>query len=416
VRRTASAPPSSPGEGLSSNGPSQAAAASTTHPRTALTEQIERYLRYLQDERRASPLTVSTYGRDLYALERWLHDRPAHGHEARAKPARASKRTAAHSKKLAVKSKPARRTRSASPDPELFRQAAEDHALHEHPVSATVVLGDIAAEKLEARDLRSFLAANAREREPATLIRKVSALRAFYRFLMRRAGLTHNPASELSSPKLRRKLPTFLSVEKAGETVEMPTDTGTAATALRDRALLEVLYGSGVRVSELVGLDLTSLDLESGTAKVLGKGNKERIVPLGSAARTALREYLALRGDLRSVRGTQDPRALYLSVRGERLGVRQVQLLTKRYGTLATGNSALHPHALRHSCATHLLDAGADLRSIQELLGHVSLSTTQRYTHVSMDQLQAVYSKAHPLSVRRSSTSTSTRRKDHEDE
>lgn len=305
---------------------------------TPLSGQVERFLTYLRDERRASPKTVSTYGRDLRALDAWLQ-----------------------------------KTRADE-------------------------LSSVDAGKLEVRDLRSFLAATARDQQAATLIRKVSALRAFYRFMMRRAGLSRSPASELSAPKLRRKLPTFLSVEKAGETVEMPTDRGTAATNLRDRALLEVLYGSGVRVSELVGLDLGSLDLEGGTARVLGKGNKPRIVPLGGATRQALDDYLLVRGELRhSKHGTQDDKALFLGNRGERLGVRQVQLLTKRYGVLATGSSTLHPHALRHSCATHLLDAGADLRIIQELLGHASLSTTQRYTHVSTDQLQAIYTKAHPL-------------------
>jgi integrase/recombinase XerC len=311
-------------------------------PSSVLSAQVERFLRYLSDERRASPKTVSTYGRDLRALEAWLAD---------PKNKRADKLDAA---------------------------------------------------KLEARDLRSFLAANAVDREPATLIRKIAALRAFYRFMMRRAGLDRSPASELSAPKLRRKLPLFLSVEKAGETMEQPTDVGTLATHVRDAALLEVLYGSGVRVSELVGLDLTSIDLAGGTARVLGKGNKERIVPLGQKTREALALYLEQRGELRHSRhGTQDARALFLSVRGERLGVRQVQVLVKRYGALATGSSTLHPHALRHSCATHLLDAGADLRSIQELLGHVSLSTTQRYTHVSTDQLQAIYTKAHPLSAQK---------------
>lgn len=316
---------------------------SHAEPRTPslLTHQVDRYLRYLSDERRASPLTVSTYGRDLRALDGWLQNQKGR------------------------------------------------------------VAERVAAEHVELRDLRSFLAAHGRGDEAATMIRKIAALRAFYRFMMRRAGLTSNPAAELSAPKLRRKLPNFLTVEKAGETVEMPTDSGTDATRHRDRALLEVLYGSGVRVSELVGLDLASLDLAGGTARVLGKGNKQRIVPLGAATREALRDYLAMRPQLRhSARGTQDTEALFLSVRGERLGVRQVQLLTKRYGALATGSNALHPHALRHSCATHLLDAGADLRSIQELLGHVSLSTTQRYTHVSTDQLQAVYTKAHPLGNR----------------
>jgi integrase/recombinase XerC len=299
---------------------------------SAFEQQVERFLRYLAEERRAAERTVSTYGRDLRALAAWLAEH------------RPDKRDAA---------------------------------------------------KLSTRDLRSFMAANARDAEPATLVRKVAALRAFYRFLRKRAGLENNPARALSAPKLRRKLPLFLSVEQAGETVELPTDRGTAAINLRDRALLEVLYGSGLRVSELVGLDLSSIELDQGIARVLGKGSKERLVPLGGAAREALREYLVVRGELRG--REQDAQALFLSTRGARLGVRQVQLITKRYGQLSTGTDALHPHALRHSCATHLLEAGADLRSIQELLGHASLSTTQRYTHVSTDQLQAVYTKAHPL-------------------
>jgi integrase/recombinase XerC len=306
-----------------------------------LGEQIERFLRYLAEERRASPRTSETYGRDLRALEHWLGEK--HG------------------------------TTSERLD----------------------------AARLELRDLRSFLAATAKNQEPATLIRKVAALRAFYRFLMRRAGLTKSPASELRAPKLRRKLPLFLSAEKAGETMEMPTATGTQATHLRDRAMLEMLYGSGLRVSELVGLDLASIDLAGAIARVRGKGDKERLVPIGSQAVAQLEAYLEVRGELRHARhGTQDARALFLGVHGDRIGVRQVQILVKRYGALASGSNALHPHALRHSCATHLLEAGADLRSIQELLGHASLSTTQRYTHVSTDQLQAIYTKAHPLSRR----------------
>jgi integrase/recombinase XerC len=297
-----------------------------------LHEQVETFLRYLAQERRAADRTVETYGRDLRALASYLHA--------------------------------------------------------QQPLKC-----DAAA--LSTRDLRSYLAATTRGQEPATIGRKVAALRAFYRFLRRRAGLAENPARALVAPKLRRKLPTFLSVEKAGETVEMPTDRASDASALRDRAMLEVLYGSGLRVSELVGLDLTSIDLDAGIARVLGKGSKERLVPLGKAARDALHEYLAVRGELRG--RDQDANALFLSTRGLRFHVRHVQLLTKRYGALATGTQALHPHALRHSCATHLLEAGADLRSIQELLGHASLSTTQRYTHVSTDQLQAVYAKAHPL-------------------
>jgi integrase/recombinase XerC len=301
----------------------------------ALDEQIESYLRYLAQERRAADSTVETYSRDLRALAKYIGQH--------------------------------------------------------QPQSCD-------AARLSVRDLRAFLSATSRDQEPATIARKVASLRAFYRFLRRRAGLETNPARALSAPKLGRKLPMFLSVEKAGETVEMPTDHGTDASALRDRAMLEVLYGSGLRVSELVGLNLASIDLGEGIARVLGKGGKERLVPLGTAAREALHDYLAVRGELRG--RDQDPEALFLSTRGRRYSVRHVQLVTKRYGALATGNSALHPHALRHSCATHLLEAGADLRSIQELLGHASLSTTQRYTHVSTDQLQAVYARAHPLNKR----------------
>lgn len=302
---------------------------------TPLDGQIDAFLRYLALERRASPRTVSTYERDLRALARW---------------------------------------------------ASESLALSQRD-----------AARLTVRELRGFLSATAPRREPATMVRKVAALRAFYRFLRRRQGLATSPASELKAPKLRRKLPRFLSVEDAAETMQVPSDRGTRAQHVRDRAMLEVMYGSGLRVSELTGLDLTSLDLDQATARVLGKGGKERIVPLGTRAVEALRDYLSARPALRSRTGAQDPSALFLGVRGERLKARQVQVLVKHYGALATGSSALHPHALRHSCATHLLDAGADLRSIQELLGHASLSTTQRYTHVSTDQLQAIYARAHPL-------------------
>ena len=304
----------------------------------ALTAQIERFERYLRSERRVAERTSETYLRDLRALDRYLAE-------------------------------------GGGP-----RDAAQ----------------------LDVRHLRAFLARRGSDaplaHEPATVKRKVAALRALYRFLLRRGGVSRNPASELRTPKLRSKLPHFLGVEQAKEVVEMPPALGTRASRARDQAMLELLYGSGLRVSELCGLDLDAVDLATGSARVLGKGNKERMVPVGKAAQRALRDYLAVRDELRSKQASLAPSpALFLSARGGRLGVRQVQNLVKQYGALATGSSELHPHALRHSCATHLLDAGADLRSIQELLGHASLSTTQRYTHVSMDQLQAVYARAHPL-------------------
>jgi integrase/recombinase XerC len=184
--------------------------------------------------------------------------------------------------------------------------------------------------------------------------------------------------------------------------MSIPLDAAvTQAERVRDAALLEVLYGSGLRVSELVGLDLDHVALERDELRVLGKGKKERLVPLGTKAREAILAYLGSRPELRNERtGAQDPRALFLGRRGTRLGVRRVQTLVQRYGALGAGRSDLHPHALRHSCATHLLEGGADLRAIQELLGHSSLATTQRYTHVSLDQLMRVYDRAHPLAHR----------------
>jgi integrase/recombinase XerC len=165
--------------------------------------------------------------------------------------------------------------------------------------------------------------------------------------------------------------------------------------------MLETLYGSGLRVSELCGLDLDHLELPD-SVRVIGKGNKERIVPLGSHAAAALEAYLARRGELRHPKtGAIDPRAVFLSRLGLRIGVRRVQTLVHSYGALGAGRADLHPHALRHTCATHLLDGGADLRSIQKLLGHSSLSTTQRYAHVSIDHLMKVYDSAHPLARRR---------------
>jgi len=170
---------------------------------------------------------------------------------------------------------------------------------------------------------------------------------------------------------------------------------------LRDTLLLELLYGSGLRVSELIGLDLVSIDSAQAELRVIGKGDKERIVPLGEKALEALEAYLPRRAELRHPKsGYQDPAALLLGRRGRRLGVRWVQELVRRYGALGSGRPDLHPHALRHSCATHMLEGGADLRAIQEMLGHSSLSTTQRYTHLSLDQLIRVYDQAHPLARR----------------
>ena len=250
-------------------------------------------------------------------------------------------------------------------------------------------------ERISLVALRSWLAKLHNTDEPATIIRKVSTLRSFGRFLFRRGLTTKNITAQLKSPKSQRGLPRFLTVDEAFRVVTAPDeDEGRDETLrARDKAIVELLYGAGVRVSELRGLDVDDVDLSARRLRVMGKGRKERRAPFGEAAHDALKEWLATRGGL-----LQAPtRALWLGLRGTPLTVRQIQNVVRRYGALGAGRPDLHPHALRHSYATHLLDAGADLRSIQELLGHASLATTQRYTHVSVDRLMAVYDKAHPL-------------------
>lgn len=252
---------------------------------------------------------------------------------------------------------------------------------------------------LDVLVLRGFLGQLARSCSAASIARKIAAARAFFRFLRRRGEIEKSPADELALPKVRKPLPTLLDVDAAAEVVTTPGSS--SAEDLRDRAMLETLYGSGLRVSELCGLDLEHLELPA-SVRVIGKGNKERIVPLGSHSAAALEAYLARRGELRHPKtGALDAKAVFLSRLGQRIGVRRVQTLVHSYGALGAGRADLHPHALRHTCATHLLDGGADLRSIQKLLGHASLSTTQRYAHVSIDHLMKVYDSAHPLARRR---------------
>ncbi|MCB9590267.1 MAG: tyrosine recombinase XerC [Polyangiaceae bacterium] len=260
--------------------------------------------------------------------------------------------------------------------------------------------------------LRLWLGARSREVGPSTLARQLSAVRTAFDFFERRGLCKKNPARLLALPKLRRGLPKFLGVDPAQELMTTPESTDKQPKDVaRDTLILELLYGSGLRVSELVGLDVADVVLDGrgpgdDTLRVSGKGNKQRIVPLGNKARVALDRYLELRRDFLAEGGSKAPResvrsALLLNRFGGRLSVRSVQNIVKRYGALATGRADLHPHALRHTCATHMLEGGADLRAIQEFLGHSSLSTTQRYTHVSMEKLIGVYDSAHPLSKKR---------------
>ena len=228
--------------------------------------------------------------------------------------------------------------------------------------------------------LRSFLFHVGRGRAPATLARHLSGVRTFYRWLLRTERIEASPAEELQPPKVGSRLPHVVSANSADEIFQL-------GLSLRDLALLEVLYGSGLRVGEVSALDWQDVDLEQALLHVRhGKGGKARLVPVGPPACRALER---LRGDAAS------DAPVFLNAREGRLSPRSIRRVVRQIG-LRAGIPGLHPHALRHSFATHLLDAGADLRGIQEMLGHASLSTTQRYTHVSVDGLRNVYRSAHP--------------------
>lgn len=243
--------------------------------------------------------------------------------------------------------------------------------------------------------LRGFLGVQSVALAASSRARRLAGLKSFYKFLARRKVIAANPARRVKAPKLPQKLPRAVPVDEAFALMGAPD--AEALLGLRDRAMLEVLYGSGLRVSELVGLSLTSLDLKSGVVRVLGKGNKERICPLSDPAVDALTAWLSRRGELLAKPAKkQDPSAVFLNFRGGRLTTRSVERHLDKYVRELALSRKLSPHALRHSFATHLLAGGADIRSIQELLGHASLSTTQRYTAVSFEQLQKVYDAAHP--------------------
>jgi integrase/recombinase XerC len=226
-----------------------------------------------------------------------------------------------------------------------------------------------------------------------SVIRKLATLRTFFRYLKREGIVEKNPAKMVATPKGGENLPHALSVDEAFRLLAVPD--GTTPLGSRDRAILELLYSSGLRVGELTSLDLHDLDLGGGMVRVMGKGGKERIVPIGSKATEALSTYLARRGELMK-EGQSAPQYLFLNHRGGRLTPRSVARMIKKYLPQGGIVKETSPHTFRHSFATHLLDAGADLRGIQELLGHASLSTTQRYTHVSSAKLMEVYDRTHP--------------------
>ncbi len=302
-----------------------------------LSEWIRKYLAYLQYERNASPHTLRNYASDLDQFYRFLTTTP--GGDAR-------------------------------PEPELAQ--------------------------IDNLTIREFLGdLHRRQNKRSSVARKLATVRSFMKYLSARGGVDSNPAKLVASPRQEKRLPEYLALDDAARFVEAP-DAQTPLSA-RDRAILELLYATGIRVGELVGLDLGDMDLREGLIRVLGKGAKERIVPFGQKAAEALQQYLIARQQiLEKARGAEALEAMFLNSRGGRLTTRSVGNIVDRYIGKLAQRLKVHPHTLRHTFATHMLNAGADLRSIQELLGHESLSTTQKYTHVSTEQLVRVYKSAHP--------------------
>jgi integrase/recombinase XerC len=280
--------------------------------------------------------------------------------------------------------------RSYATDLEQFRSflLSKDFSIDEKS-------GDVSVEKVDHLAIRAYLSHLYRSHKKSSLARKLAAQRSFFRYLVEEGFLAQNPAEIVATPKQEKPLPTFLPVDEVFSLLETP-DRSTTWGA-RDRAILETLYSCGIRVSELTGLSEGDVDFSLGILKVYGKGRKERIVPIGEKALAAIRESLPQRDRILGSLGHKGRGSpLFINPRGGRLTSRSVARILHKYILKCGLLRKVSPHALRHSFATHLLDAGADLRAIQELLGHVSLSTTQRYTHVSVDKLMEVYDRAHP--------------------
>ncbi len=253
-------------------------------------------------------------------------------------------------------------------------------------------LGPKKLEEVTLPEVRLFLASLAHNLSRTSLARKVASLRAFFKFLKKKGALRDERLLYLKSPKLPRKLPRVLTVDESFALLEAPT--GEDFLSSRDRAILELLYGAGLRVSELASLKLSQVNLDLQVVRVHGKGGKERLSPFGRKAKEALLAYFSAREEfLRRKRISSD--YLFLNIRGGALTTRSIHRLLKKYA-LKLGLPGVSPHTLRHSFATHLLEAGADLRAIQEMLGHARLSTTQRYTHLDFSRLASIYDEAHP--------------------
>ena len=245
-------------------------------------------------------------------------------------------------------------------------------------------------ENADVATINAYVSTLYGKNSPSSVERKVSAIRSFFSYLVKKGLATQNPAKLVRTPKKEKHLPVFLSVDEVFNLVDVK-DSEKNPLRVRDRAILELLYSSGLRVSELAGTTLADLSMGEAIIRVRGKGNKERIVPVGSKALSALGEYLDIRGALKPVSDH-----IFLNSRGGGITTRSLARIIKKYGLVSGISKNVSPHVLRHSFATHLLAGGADLRAIQEMLGHASLSTTQRYTHLSVERIMEVYDKTHP--------------------
>ena len=302
--------------------------------------EIERFLDHLRYEKDASPLTLKSYRTDLLQFREFLISDPGG----------------------ALKGE----------EPEVRR--------------------------IDQIAVRRFLADLYPRCARSTMARKISAIHSFGRYLEREGICKKNRIAYIATPRAEKRMPSYLTVDEAVRLVESAPRSD--LLALRDAAMLELLYSTGIRVSELVGLDEDRLDLDRGLARVRGKGKKERIVPVGERAASACRAYFHAKKETRAEQAEQDDGAAFLNHRGSRLTARSVARIVRRVAVSLGIPKHVSPHTLRHSFATHLLDSGADLRAIQEMLGHASLSTTQRYTHVGAQRLMEVYDRSHPRSGR----------------
>lgn len=264
---------------------------------------------------------------------------------------------------------------------------------------------EVQVDQIDRLAIRSFMSRlYEKSHSGASMARKLSTLSSFFKFLCREGSIKTNVAKTIPVPKKVNKLPSHLSVDEVFRLLDLPKPDSFAGA--RDKAILEMFYGTGIRISELVGLSPDDLKLEQRNVKVLGKGRKERILPLGKKFTETLKSYLRFRADLiKTKKRNPHPTGLFLNQRGQSISVRGVRKIMNQYIRANNFPGNISPHSLRHTFATHMLEAGADLRAIQEMLGHASLSTTQKYTHLTIDKLTETYDKAHPRARKKSGTS-----------